>query len=421
MADEDLVAEVERLRAENDKLQRKTARRERRRRAAVVGLLVLGCGLAALSVVAIWLRVTLLDTDRYVNTVAPIAAQPAVQQAVADKLDTAINQKIDFSSLAQQVLPDRADVLGPVIETGVQGFIRTRIDEFTKSPRFQELWIEANRRAHTRLVELLVGGQSKRLVLDNDTVYLDLSPVIERIKTGLQDRGLTRIADAIPPTVDGRIELVQSQALVSAQKGVKLLKAIAILLPVLAVLCLAGSVYLSRPRLRGLLRAGIGVALAMLLLVAALGIARSAYLDALGNGALPRDAASGIFDAVVAFLRHGLRIVTAVAVALALVAFIFGLPLGKVWNALVTDSRRTWIAEHRNPLLIADAVIAGLWLLLRNPLTGGAALVILLVAAIAAGAIALLGLQAGDSVADEFDADHQGDHGHDHGVVGGHP
>jgi hypothetical protein len=270
-------------------------------------------------------------------------------------------------------------------------------------------------------VELLEGGRSGRVVLDQDTVYLDLSPVIDRIKTGLQVRGLTRVADAIPPTVDGRIKLVQSSALVSAQKGVKLLKAVAILLPVLSVLCLAGSVFLSRPRLRGLLRAGIGVALAMLLLVAALGIARSAYLDALGNGALPRDAASGIFDAVVAFLRHGLRIVTAVAVALALVAFIFGLPLGKVWRALVTDSRRAWIAEHRNPLLIADAVIAGLWLLLRNPLTGRAALVILLVAAIAAGVIALLGLQAGDAVADELEADHQGDHGHDHGVVGGHP
>jgi hypothetical protein len=169
------------------------------------------------------------------------------------------------------------------------------------------------------------------------------------------------------------------------------------------------------------LHAGIGVALSMLLLVAALGIARSAYLDALGQGALPRDAASGIFDALVTFLRNGLRIVTIVAVAIALVAFIFGLPLGKVWNALVTDSRRSWIAEHRNPLLIAVASIAGLWLLVRNPLTGGAALVILLVAAIAAGLIAVLGLQAGDAVADELDADHQGDHGHDHGVVGGHP
>ena len=71
--------------------EKRALTRARLRSASSVGLLVLGCGLAALSVVAIWLRVTLLDTDRYVKTVAPIAAEPAVQQAVANRLDTAIN------------------------------------------------------------------------------------------------------------------------------------------------------------------------------------------------------------------------------------------------------------------------------------------------------------------------------------------
>jgi hypothetical protein len=421
MADEALLSEVERLRAENAALKKRGMTRARLRSASGVGLLVLGCGLAALSVVAIWLRVTLLDTDRYVRTVAPIAAQPAVQSAVADRLDNAITQRIDFASLAREVLPERADVLAPVIQTGVQSFIRTRIDEFTRSERFQTLWIEANRRAHTRITELLVGGRSKRLVLDDDTVYLDLSPAVDRIKTGLQERGLTRIAAAIPPSVDGRIKLVQSPALADAQTGVKALKAIAIVLPVLALLCLAGSVWLARRRRRGLLRAGIGVALAMLLLVAALGVARSAYLDALGSGAFPRDAASQIFDTLAVFLRNGLRIVLIGAVVVALASFLFDVPVRRLWGALVTDSRRAWFAEHRNALLLADAAIAGLVLLFRDPLTGRAVLVTFLVAAIAAGLIALAGLQAGDAVAQKLGTDHEGDHRHDHGIVGGHP
>jgi hypothetical protein len=70
-----LQAEVERLRAANARLGRRADWRRRGRRAAKVALLVLGCGLAVLSLVAIWLRVTLLDTDRYVQTVAPLAAQ----------------------------------------------------------------------------------------------------------------------------------------------------------------------------------------------------------------------------------------------------------------------------------------------------------------------------------------------------------
>src|SRR5918997_4515593 len=102
--------ELDRLRADNAALRRRLAWRGTARRASVVSLLLLGCGLAVLSVLAIWLRVTLLDTDRYVDTVAPIAAQPSVQRAVADRLDTAITTRIDFEGLARQALPDRADV-----------------------------------------------------------------------------------------------------------------------------------------------------------------------------------------------------------------------------------------------------------------------------------------------------------------------
>lgn len=389
----DLQAEVDRLRAENEALRARGMTRERTRRASVVFLLVLGCGLAALSVVAIWLRVTLLDTDRYVETVAPIAAEPAVQNAVADRLSTAINDRIDFASLAREALPERADVMAPVIETGVQSFITARVSDFTRSQRFEDLWVDANRRAHTRIVALLEGGRSGRLVLDDDTVYLDLSPAVNRIKSGLQERGLTRVAAAIPPSVDGRVKLVQSEAIGTAQWLVRLLKALAIVLPLLAVLCLAGSVYLSRPRRRGLLRVAIGVALAMLLLIAALAFARSAYLDALGQGALPRDAASNIFDTVTALLRDGLRIVLVAAVVLALISFLFGMPLGSLWRRALTDARREWIAVHRNPLLLVIAGLSGIALLIRDPLTGGYALVVLLVAAVLAGVVAVLGIR----------------------------
>src|SRR3954447_26254696 len=323
-----LEAEVERLRAENAKLQRRVEWRASARRASSGLLLVLGCGLAVLSLVAIWLRATMLNTDRYVSTVAPIAADPAVQNAVAKRLETAIYSRVDFSSLAREVLPDRADVLAPAIERGAQSVISDRIEDFTRSPRFQQLWVEANRRAHTRVIELLEGGRSKRLVLDNDTVYLDLSSAVARVRTALQERGLDRIAAAIPPTVDGRVVLVKSDALVHAQRGVRILKALAIVLPLLAVLSLVGSVFLARNRRRGVLRAVIGVAISMVLLIAALAVGRSLYLDALPPDVLPRDAASGIFDVLVGLLRHGIRIVVVAAVIVAVITFLTGLPLG---------------------------------------------------------------------------------------------
>src|SRR6476620_2345622 len=83
MTDVALTEELERLRAANAELQNKVNRRLRWRGAGSGLLLTLGCGLAVLSLLALWLRGTLLNTDRYVSTVAPIAANPAVQDAVA--------------------------------------------------------------------------------------------------------------------------------------------------------------------------------------------------------------------------------------------------------------------------------------------------------------------------------------------------
>jgi hypothetical protein len=413
--------ELERLRAENARLTAKVARRVRLRTAGAWSLLVLGCGLAVLSLVALWLRTTLLDTDRYVDTVAPIAAQPAVQDAVADRLETAIFTRVDFAALAREALPDRADVIAPAIERGTQGFISDRIEAFTRSDDFQTLWVEANRRAHTRLVELLEGGRSGRLVLDDETLLLDLSPAVDRVKTALQERGLTRIAAAIPPTVDGQVTLVQSPAFADAQAAVRLLKAVAISLPILALLCLAGAVWLAGSWRRGLLRVGIGLTIAMLLLVAAVGVGRSAYLSALDEGVLPHDAASGIFDALVAFLRDGVRVVVVVAVVVALVALIAGLPLRTAFARVMGSRQRRWVARQRRALMIATGALGLLVLFAWSPLTGRVVLIDLLVVGGLLCVIAALSLEPADAVADQLGADDEQQHGHDHGVVGGHP
>lgn len=393
--------EVERLRARNAELERKVARRVRVRGTCSGLLLVLGCGLAVLSLVAVWLRATLLDTDRYVSTVAPIAAEPGVQDAVAGKLETAIFSRVDFASLAREVLPDRADLLAPAIETGAKTVISDRIETFTRSDRFQTLWVEANRRAHTRLVELLTTGRSNRLALDDETLYLDLSPVVDRVKTALDERGLSRIAAAIPPTVDGRVELVQSSAFADARSGVRALKASAIVLPILALLCLAGSAWLASSWRRGLLRAGIGVAVAMVLLIALLAVGRSAYLDALDQGALPRDAAANIFDTLVAFLRDGVRVTVVVALLVAVITYVAGLPLAALGRRVWGSRQRTWVARHERTLMLVVGGLGLLVLFAYSPLTGGVVLVTLLVAGALCGVIALLGLEPREAPTDE--------------------
>jgi hypothetical protein len=377
------------------------------RRAGLAFLLVLGCGLVAASLIAAYVRFTVLDTDRYVQTMAPIAESPAVQRAVADKLDGAISGRVDFDALLREALPDRADPLAPALAGGLREAIRSRIDAFVASDDFSRLWEEANLRAHARVTALLVTGESGRLRLDDDTVYLDLGPAVERVRTGLDERGLERLAAAIPPDVDGRVTLLRSQGFASARRTIELLEALTIVLPLLALLCLAAHVALSRPRRRGLLRVGLGLIVTALLLLALVGIARSAYLDAIDREVLPRDAAADIFDTLIALLRASLRVVAIVAVAIALLALVLG-RAGDVaargrgaLRGVATSRRAGWVAEHRGALQGAAVAAGALVLLSWDPPTAG---LVLIDAALVIAAVALIAVIAGAAAASSSSA-----------------
>jgi hypothetical protein len=351
----------------------------RLRRATLVLLLVLGCGLAAASAIAIWTRVTVLNTDRYVKTMAPIARSAPVQKTVADKLYTRITGAIDFDALARDVLPDRADVLAPAIEVGAETAIREGLDRFVASDRFGEVWDAANRRAHETVVALLTTGKSNRLTLDGNVVYLDMSQVVDRLKDRLRERGFGRVADAIPANIDGRIPLLTSDGFSTARHGVNVLKGLSWVLPLLALLCLAGHILLTRPRRRGWLRVALGLAVTGLLLLALVGIGRTYYLDSINRAVLPKDAAEAIFDALIALLRDSLRLAVVAAIVMALLSLLAGKPARLAVQAtgprvraarerLAADPRTSWVAEHRAAVQWSVVLLGGLVLVVwRDP------------------------------------------------------
>lgn len=388
--------EVGRLKQEVAELQAKLDRRARwrmrLRRAALAFLLVLGCGLVAMSLIAAYVRATVIDTDRYVSTMAPIARSPEVQDAVADKLDAAITSRVDFDALLREALPPRADPLAPALAGGLRQAIRSRLDGFVASDDFPNLWDEVNRRAHSRVVALLTTGESGRLRLEGNTVYLDFGAAVDRVRQGLQERGLDRLAAAIPPSVDGRVTLLQSEGFVKARRGVDLLEGLTIVLPILALLCLVLHVALSRPRRRGLLRVGLGLIVTALLLLAVVGVVRSAYLDAINQDVLPREAAADIFDALIALLRAGLRVIAIVAVVVALLALVLGRADAvaarsrSALRGLASNRGVGWVAQHRALLQGAAVALGALVLLSWDPPTAGLVLIdaVLVIAAVAA-------------------------------------
>jgi hypothetical protein len=387
-----LRAEVERLEADNASMARRMSLRRGLRRGSRVGLLVLGCLLALLAAVTIWARFVLLDTDRYVDTVAPLATRPDVQDAISKRVGDRVVSSVDLQAYATELLPPRAEPLAAPIATGIESFVRREISDFVHSERFVRLWDGANRKAHALLIQLLTGEEARNVRLEGDTVVLDLGGVVDGIRQRLTDRGMDGLAQRIPADAGRDVPLIQSSAIGSAQTAVRALKGIAILLPILSLLALAGYVLLSDDRRRGILRAALALTATMVVLLGLVGIARSAYLDALSSGQLSGSAAGGVFDTLVRFLKDGVRITVAVAVVVAIVAALFGRPLDRLARTGAERRGReaAWVRAHRAALQIGVAAVGAIVLLAWNTPGAGVVLVLFALVALAIGLIAAL-------------------------------
>lgn len=289
--------------------------------------------LAPISVVSVWTASVVSQTDRYVETVAPIAADPDVQAAVAEEVSAAIIDALDVPAVTSQTLevlaglermPPRAvDALAPLavsLTNAVEESVRTQTRDLVADPRFETLWAQANRGAHTRLVALLEGEQGGVVTAQENQITLELAPVIAAVAARLVDAGFAPAAN-LPP-VQRTFVLVESDAIGRAQRFYAVLTALGRWLPVAAGTLLLSGVLLARDRRRALLRGALGVAAATATLGLGLTLVMTLSLDASTASTLTVRAAENVLDTLLRFLRTGLRVtvLTALLVALAAVA-----------------------------------------------------------------------------------------------------
>lgn len=381
-------------------------------------LIILSCLLAPLSVTAVWASSQVSDTDRYVETIAPLADDPAIQSAVATKVTEEIFRYVDIEAITsdmldaitRQGLPPRAaagvQALQVPIVNGLQSFTSTEVRKIVASDRFAAVWEQANRAAHAELVGLLSGEQGGAVSAENGTVTLNLAPIIERVKQQLIAEGYT-VANRIP-TVDRSFVLVRSDAVTKVQGLYRLLNTLGSWLPAIALTLLALGVYVARGHRRALLLGSLGVVVSMLALGVALAIARPLYLDSVPADLLPREAAGNVFDTLVRFLRDGLRRTAVLALVVAFAAFFTGpsTTAERTRSALVkgigslrgtADSKGlstgpvgTWIFAHKRPLRLAMVIAGGLLLTFWSRPTVGVVIGTALAVLVGIGLIELL-------------------------------
>ncbi len=240
-------------------------------------LIVLVAVLTPLSALAVWADREIGDTGNYVAAMEPLAAVPAVQNAVADRITVEVMRKIDA---------------GPFQE-GVRNLVHEAVISFAGTDAFRIAWNTVNRAAHTAVEQALTSD-------DGDTATIDLAPVIEQVKRQLGDEGVPFV-DQIP-VGNTRITILEPDKLGVARQVFDALQFWGLWLPVLTFAVAAVAVPASRRRLLAVSLLGLALAVGGALLRLTVARGRVLTLADLPPD-LDRPASGAVFDALTSVLR----------------------------------------------------------------------------------------------------------------------
>ena len=310
--------------------------------------------LAFVAIFALWANRQLLDTENWTDTSSellendPIRGQTAV--FLVDQLYANVDVQGQLEGALEGLSPRAGALAGPA--SGALKDLAVRAtDTLLERPRPQALWEEANRRAHSRFLDVVEGG-GEVVATQGGEVTLDLKALLGQTQQRVGVGG--RAQGAIPEDA-AQVTIMKSDQLELVQDAVRFLRAAAVVLVVLALGLLALGVFLATGwRRRALRAAGFGLLLAV---VAAL-VARSFVGDAV-VGALATT------EAVVPAADAAWSISTSLLVEAASATIAYGVVLiGAAWlagpTAWATATRRTLAPYLREPRLAygALAVIA---------------------------------------------------------------
>jgi hypothetical protein len=218
----------------------------RRRRGVVWALLAAASLLAFVAVFAIWAERQLLEEDTWVETSEELLEDEEIRTVVSDFMVDELFTAVDVEAELQAALPSRAQPLAGPASGALRQLGDRLANEALQRPRVQELWAEANRTAHRKLIEVVEHE-------GDEDVTLDLGTIVGQLGDQLGVDASSKI-----PSDAAQIEVLRADQLSAAQDVIKLLKGLAIVLTLLAFALWALAIYLAQGWRREVLRS-IGV------------------------------------------------------------------------------------------------------------------------------------------------------------------
>jgi hypothetical protein len=386
-------------------------------------IVIIAALLFPIALTAYWGQRTLTDTERYVATVAPLAQDPTVQQAVGTKVTdvivTQLNAQVRISDLLVDY-PKLQPIAGP-LASGINSFVGTEVDKVLASDRFDQLWVAVNTKLQQGLVAALEGDPTGPVTIQGDQVVLDTGDLIEAVRQRLVDRGLTLAANLpVPPIADRQIVLLTSPQLETARTAYKLGQPVAQWLIYVVLLLFVVAILVSRRRARMTIAVGVAIVIGAIVVRLAMAVGQN-QLELTLAGTPFEVAQTAFFTILTAYLLNAVRAAFALGLVLALVGwflsgtdsalaarrFFGGLVSGAGAKASDTPIAKAGAWVKRTLVFWRGLIVAvaGLVILTTSPLTGSVILWTAIIAVLAFVVVEFLAASApavaSDPAADE--------------------
>jgi hypothetical protein len=220
-------------------------------------LIVVATIVLFVSVMAVWIDYSVLDSEEFSDTVTEVIADPQVQPILANYLVDQIFSSVDYRATLEEALPAPLNRLVGPVRSALEEVAVRAATRLLASQEFQTLFGEAVRLANQQFVTVVEGDAAAIETIDGK-VILDLQPMTQRLfeRLGLSTETLTRL-----PVGAGQIVIMDESKLTAVQKLVDTLQAVAKWFWAIALVLYALAVWMARGRRREALR---GVAFSFL-------------------------------------------------------------------------------------------------------------------------------------------------------------
>src|SRR5262249_25483306 len=150
--------------------------------------------------VVLGVQQVLLNTDRWVDVVGPLASDPGVQSSVADTAALLTGTALDVPGRVQSPPPPVPNLALPA-QAAIASFVDEQALRLVQSPQFRTVWVDVNRSAHRGAIELLRGGAvaDGALRIADSQVQLNLVVLTRLLMQRLQQLAPDLLMSALPP------------------------------------------------------------------------------------------------------------------------------------------------------------------------------------------------------------------------------